>query len=126
MLVINYDYNLDGYEDLFIGGRVISNNFGESPKSYLLLNQKNGTFKMDKIFNDLGMITDAKWEDFNGDGIKDLVTCGDWNNINLFYNDGNNLVKDSSFIGNDLFVCWFSIETADFNNYVNFLISLGI
>jgi len=101
---------------LFVGGRVISNNFGESPKSYLLLNQKNGTFKIDKIFNDLGMITDAKWEDFNGDGIKDLVTCGDWNNINLFYNDGNNLVKDSSFIGNDLFGWWFSIETADFNN----------
>ena len=115
-VVINYDYNLDGYEDLFVGGRVISNNFGESPKSYLLLNQKNGTFKMDKIFNDLGMITDAKWEDFNGDGIKDLVTCGDWNNINLFYNDGNNLVKDSSFIGNDLFGWWFSIETGDFNN----------
>ena len=30
------------------------------------------------------MITDAKWEDMNRDGIKDLITCGDWNNINFF------------------------------------------
>ena len=115
-VVINYDYNLDGYEDLFVGGRVISNNYGKTPTSYLLLNQKNGNFKIDKIFTDLGMITDAKWEDINGDGIKDLITCGDWNNINLFYNDGTSLVKDSSFIGNDLYGWWFSIETADLNN----------
>jgi hypothetical protein len=115
-VVINYDYNLDGYEDLFIGGRAISNNYGKNPKSYLLLNQKNGNFKIDKIFNDLGMITDAKWEDINGDGIKDLITCGDWNNINLYYNDGNSLVKDSTFIGNDLYGWWFSIETTDLNN----------
>lgn len=115
-VVINYDYNLDGYEDLFVGGRVISNNYGKTPTSYLLLNQKNGNFKIDKIFPDLGMITDAKWEDINGDGIKDLITCGDWNNINLFYNDGTNLVKDSTFIGNDLYGWWFSIETADLNN----------
>ena len=115
-VVINYDYNLDGFEDLFVGGRVISNNYGKTPTSYLLLNQKNGNFKIDKIFNDLGMITDAKWEDINGDGIKDLITCGDWNNINLFYNDGNSLVKDSTFIGNDLYGWWFSIETTDLNN----------
>ena len=115
-VVINYDYNLDGYEDLFIGGRAVSNNYGESPKSYLLLNDKNGNFKVDKIFYDLGMITDAKWDDMNGDGIKDLITCGDWNNINLFYNDGNKLVKDSSFIGNELNGWWFSIETTDLNN----------
>ena len=62
------------------------------------------------------MITDANWEDINGDGFKDLITCGDWNNINLFYNDGENLKKDSSFTGNDIFGWWFSIETADFNN----------
>ena len=62
------------------------------------------------------MITDAKWEDMNRDGIKDLITCGDWNNINLFYNDGNKLVKDSSFIGNRLKGWWFSIETTDLNN----------
>tara|TARA_B100001741_G_scaffold108986_1_gene89694 strand:- start:8257 stop:11526 length:3270 start_codon:yes stop_codon:yes gene_type:complete len=115
-VVINYDYNSDGYDDLFIGGRVISERYGDSPKSYLLKNQKNGTFKIDRIFEEIGMITDAKWEDINGDGLKDLITCGDWNNINLFYNDGKNLKRDSSFIGNDMFGWWFSIETADFNN----------
>ena len=64
-VVINYDYNSDGYDDLFIGGRVISERYGNSPKSYLLKNQKNGTFKIDRIFEEIGMITDAKWEDIN-------------------------------------------------------------
>ena len=62
------------------------------------------------------MITDAKWSDMNGDGIKDLITCGDWNSINVFINKNGELVMDSLFIGRSLKGWWFSIETADLNN----------
>ena len=115
-IVKNYDYDNDGDQDLFIGGRVIPGEYGISPKSYLLKNDGTGNFKIDRIFNDLGMITDAKWDDMNGDGIKDLVTCGDWNNINIFNNKNGELIIDSLFIGNSLKGWWFSIETADLNN----------
>ena len=115
-IVKNYDYDNDGDQDLFIGGRVIPGEYGISPKSYLLKNDGTGNFKIDRIFNDLGMITDAKWDDMNGDGIKDLITCGDWNNINIFNNKKGELIMDSLFIGNSLKGWWFSIETADLNN----------
>ena len=62
------------------------------------------------------MITDAEWQDFNGDGLKDLITCGDWNNVNLFYNDGESLRRDLNFIGNNIYGWWFSMEIADLNN----------
>jgi len=115
-VVRNYDYNQDGYDDLFIGGRVVYDGYGKSPKSYLLENQRDGSFKIDTVFHNLGMITDAQWEDFNGDGLNDLITCGDWNNINLFYNDGKSLRKDMDFIGNNIYGWWFSMEIADLNN----------
>ena len=115
-VVRNYDYNQDGYDDLFIGGRVVYDGYGKSPKSYLLENQRDGSFKIDTVFDNLGMITDAQWQDFNGDGLKDLITCGDWNNVNLFYNDGKSLRKDLNFIGNNIYGWWFSMEIADLNN----------
>tara|TARA_Y100000746_G_scaffold46574_1_gene35796 strand:+ start:5578 stop:8856 length:3279 start_codon:yes stop_codon:yes gene_type:complete len=115
-VVKNYDYDNDGDQDLFIGGRVIPSEYGISPKSYLLKNDGTGNFKIDIIFKDLGMITDAKWSDMNGDGIKDLITCGDWNSINVFINKNGELVMDSLFIGRSLKGWWFSIETADLNN----------
>ncbi len=115
-VVKNYDYDNDGDQDLFVGGRVIPGEYGISPKSYLLKNDGIGNFKIDKIFNDLGMITDAKWDDMNGDGTKDLITCGDWNSINIFNNKNGELIIDSSFVGNSLKGWWFSIETADLNN----------
>jgi len=115
-VVKNYDYDNDGDQDLFIGGRVIPGEYGISPKSYLLKNDGIGNFKIDRIFNDLGMITDAKWDDMNGDGIKDLITCGDWNSINIFNNENGELILDSIFVGRSLKGWWFSIETADLNN----------
>ena len=115
-IVKNYDYDNDGDQDLFVGGRVVPGEYGVSPKSYLLKNDGKGNFKIDKIFKDLGMVTDAKWDDMNGDGLKDLITCGDWNSINIFNNHNGILGKDSTFIGNSLNGWWFSIETADLNN----------
>lgn len=74
-----HDYNKDGSPDVFVGNQAITNDFGTSPNSYLLKNTagvlaKDGT-------NDLGnpgMITDAVWDDFNGDGEKDLIVVGEW------------------------------------------------
>jgi len=117
-VVINYDYDQDGDQDLFVGGRVVPGEYGYSPVSYLLTNNGDGSFKIDNnnILKNFGMITDAKWEDMNGDGIKDLITCGDWNNIKILINENGKLREDTDFIGNKKFGWWFSIETADFNN----------
>ena len=49
-VVRNYDYNQDGYDDLFIGGRVVYDGYGKSPKSYLLENQRDGPLKSIRIY----------------------------------------------------------------------------
>ncbi len=40
-----YDFNRDGYLDLFIGGRSVPREYGSSPSSYLFVNDGNGHFK---------------------------------------------------------------------------------
>src|SRR5690606_27547439 len=68
------DFDDDGDLDLFIGNNAITNDFGNIPDSYLLRNE-NGKFIIEdnKEFSKLGMITDAVWSDFDGDGMVDLI-----------------------------------------------------
>ena len=63
-----------------------------------------------------GMITDAAWVDFDGDGHLDLVTVGEWMSIRFFRNDGNKFhdatesTKLPSMRG-----WWYSLAVGDFN-----------
>lgn len=78
-VVVAHDYDGDGDQDLFVGGQVITSDFGARPESYLLVNQ-NGTLVREtpEAFEQLGMVTDALWDDFDGDGQKDLIVIGSW------------------------------------------------
>lgn len=37
---------------------------------------------------ELGMVTDAKWFDYDRDGKPDLVACGEYMPIRIFHNEG--------------------------------------
>ena len=78
-VVVAHDYDGDGDQDLFVGGQVITSDFGARPESYLLINQ-NGTLVKEtpQVFNKLGMVNDAIWDDFDADGQKDLIVIGSW------------------------------------------------
>ena len=69
------DYDGDGDQDLFVGGRVVPGQYPRSPRSYLLINE-NGKFKDGTKAAGLpeapGMISDALWTDFNQDGHLDF------------------------------------------------------
>ena len=88
------DFDNDGDIDVFIGNHAISNDFGKVPNSYLLEN-KNGTFSIyeNEALRQVGMVTDAIWEDFDNDGKDDLIVVGEWMTPTFFKNDGGNLRK---------------------------------
>lgn len=118
------DFTGDGMMDLFIGGRVTPFNYPQSPRSYLLRNE-GGTFTditeemAPELFNP-GMITDAIWVDYNGNGRKDLITVGEWMPIEFYENDGNSLRNRTGSLNlPSLRGLWFSIEIGDLNNNGN-------
>ncbi|ADV48309.1 FG-GAP repeat protein [Cellulophaga algicola DSM 14237] len=93
-IVKPFDYDNDGDLDLFIGNYATSNDFGKIPSSYLLNNNKGNFIKVkNKALEQTGMITDAIWDDFDNDGIKDLIIVGEWMSPLFFKNDKGNLIK---------------------------------
>ena len=89
------DYDGDGYKDIFIGGRV-SNMYPKKPKSYLLRNNQDGTFKdvtqqVSPALQKPGMITSAVWTDINKNNLPDLAITGEWMPLRIFENNGSQL-----------------------------------
>lgn len=89
--VVPYDFNGDGYTDLFIGGRAVPWEYGKIPRSYLLQNDRTGRFRdvTDEYAKELsfaGFVTQAKWADLDKDGDNDLIICSEWGGIDAFIN----------------------------------------
>jgi hypothetical protein len=96
--VIPYDFNGDGHVDLFIGGRSVPNDYGETPRSYLLQNDGTGHFTdvTAKYCPDLahaGFVTRAIWFDLDKDGHKDLILSLEWGGIVAFLNHQHSFTK---------------------------------
>jgi hypothetical protein len=106
------DIDNDGDDDLFLGARNVPGNYGLPPRSYLLVNDRGvWTDVAPPALANIGMVTDATWTDIDGDGDKDLIVCGDWMAINIFYNE-NGLFEKQLVIPNSN-GWWNRIEAAD-------------
>ncbi|HLF45123.1 MAG TPA: VCBS repeat-containing protein, partial [Chitinophagaceae bacterium] len=89
-----YDFNRDGFIDLFIGGRAVPWEYGKIPASYLLKNDGTGKFtdvtnEMNKELSLIGFVKDADWADLDNDGDADLVLALEWGPVTAFINDKN-------------------------------------
>ncbi|MBP6181444.1 VCBS repeat-containing protein [Flavobacterium sp.] len=112
------DYDKDGDLDLFIGNNSKYNSFGRMPDCYLLNNNK-GVFSIvqSKIFEGIGMVTDAVVTDFNNDGNLDLIVVGEWMKPKFFANIKGSFkeVTESLLPGNQNGL-WQSICTFDIDH----------
>ena len=115
------DFTGDGRPDLFVGGRLTPRQYPNPTRSYLLRND-GGRFTdvteavAPELLNPGGMITDAVWIDFDGDGRLDLVTAGEWMPLQFYRNDGRRLrnVTRSTRLP-PLRGWWYSVAAGDVN-----------
>ncbi|MDD5152305.1 MAG: VCBS repeat-containing protein, partial [Flavobacterium sp.] len=114
------DYDNDGDIDVFIGSRSVPGVYGIVPKQLLLENDGKGNFtnvigKKAFKLEEIGMITDAIWEDIDNDGKKDLIVVGDWMTPTIFKNTGRRLAEFQSNLTNYPGF-WNTVSCVDLNN----------
>jgi hypothetical protein len=113
------DYDNDGDQDLFVGGRHVPGQYPRPATSYIL-NNNGGTFSiLDKgaeVFNELGMATDALWYDIDKDGLKDLIVVGEWMPVTIMKQSSDGFSNQTAQYGlEDSNGWWNTIKSGDFN-----------
>lgn len=116
------DMDHDGDLDLFVGGRIVPGNYGYIPRSHLLRNDSGKgiarftdvTREHSESLSAPGMVTSARWVDYNGDTWPDLIIAGEWMAPKIFSNQQGKLVVETGIEGLDNSEGWWcSIEPAD-------------
>ena len=117
-VVISCDYDADGDLDVFVGSRSTPLVYGVSPKSYLYQNDGHGKFinvapSVAPQLDHIGMVTDAKWADIDGDKKNELIVVGEWMKPTIFKYQSGKLepIKNEVFEGKNGF--WYAVTVAD-------------
>lgn len=113
------DWDGDGDLDLFVGGRTVSGAYPATPRSFLYQNEGGKfidvTSKWCPQLQNTGMVTDALFSDYNGDGKVDLILTGEWMPVTFLKNTGNGFTPENT--GVDEHVGWWnSLVAGDFDN----------
>ncbi|WP_299552345.1 VCBS repeat-containing protein [Seonamhaeicola sp.] len=124
-VVLPFDFDKDGDYDLFIGGRLVPQNYPLPESSYILKNVTNNervkfvnvTKEVASTYLDsIGMVTDAKWGDVTGDGENDLIIVGEWMPITILNKEKEGFVKHSNKVLDAHVGWWNTVVVNDYDN----------
>ena len=111
------DFDKDGFMDVFVGGRHIPHDYPAPASSYILRNNKgvfeNVTNMISPELNDIGLVTDATWTDFDVDGDIDLCVVGEWMAPTFFENTLGEFTKLASPTLDSISGWYFNITKID-------------
>lgn len=115
------DIDGDGDLDLFVGIRSIPQEYGQIPPAFLLINDGNGKFtdqsaRISPDFAQMGMVSEARWTDLNGDKINDLVIIGDWMSPKSYINENGILKRNDNDGLQNHNGFWSALEVSDIDN----------
>ena len=118
---LSFDFDGDGDQDILVAGRIVPQKYPLHSSSYLFENDggvfNDVTASKCPALIDFGIINDILTEDFNNDGLLDIVAVGEWTGIGFFKNTGSDFIDVSEEYGqNDNKGLWFSILSSDINN----------
>ncbi|EDY82676.1 FG-GAP repeat domain protein [Verrucomicrobiia bacterium DG1235] len=114
------DFDRDGPLDVFIGGRVVPDNYGKTPRSTLWRNI-GGRFLdvTDAVapgLKEVGRVQAALWSDVNQDGWVDLLIATHWGGVRCWLNhEGKRFAEEELGFAAAGAGWWNSIAAADFN-----------
>jgi len=119
------DFNNDGKMDLFVSGRVEPGKYPKPVSSFIFRNDSDKervkfTDVTDEVAPDLkkiGMVCDALFTDFDGDGQTDLIVVGEWMPVTFLKNVNGKFrnVTTASGVGEKT-GWWNSIAAGDFRH----------
>jgi len=119
------DYNKDGKLDLFVSGRVDPWNYPKPVSSFIFRNDsKNGQVKFTDVtrqvapaLQNIGLVCDALFTDYNNDGWPDLVLAGEWMPVTFLKNNKGTFVNSTAGTGISKKTGWWnSLVAGDFRH----------
>ena len=119
-VVTSGDIDNDGDLDLFVGERIKIGSYGLPGSGFILVNDGSGNFsnqtkEIAPELTNIGMITDASFEDIDSDGNLDLIIVGEYMGINIFKNEESQFIRHENKLLEEK-GWWNEIHIADLNN----------
>jgi len=103
MCVVAHDFDKDGDQDLFLGGRLTPDKWPLTPRSLVWRNDKgkftDATAEVAGDFERCGMVTDMLWADLDKDGQDELIAVGEWMPVSVFKLSGGKLSNVTEQMG---------------------------
>jgi hypothetical protein len=117
------DFDRDGDLDLFVGGRVEPDHYPKPVSSFVFRNDsKPGQAKFTDVtktvapaLQDVGLVCDALWTDYNNDGWPDLMLAGEFMPLTLLKNQQGKLQPVDCNLQNQK-GWWNSLVAGDFDH----------